>query len=324
MDYPQIVSCRICPRNCGVNRYTETGFCGAGSKLKINMAALHHGEEPPISGTRGSGTIFFSHCNLRCVFCQNYAISNEGWGYELGTEALAKLMLNLQAQQAHNINLVTPTHFSPQIADAIILAKAEGLLLPTIWNSSAYECTETLASLEGLVDIYLPDLKFAHGVYAGKYASAPDYPQIAMAAIKAMFTQSGTLRMDEHGIAKSGTILRLLVLPHKVGGVQASLHRLADELGTDISLSLMGQYYPAGKADEYPELKRGITEQEYKDVLDTAVELGFSNIYTQELSCSDAWTPAFVTDEEAKTAMKLGGEFRFPTAESEFGIPIIR
>ncbi len=299
MDFPQLQSCRICPRDCGVNRYAETGYCGATGNIKINMAALHHGEEPPISGTKGSGTIFFSHCNLLCVYCQNYTISTEGKGYELSCEDLAKLMLKLQEQQAHNINLVTPTHYSPQIAESLRIAKAAGLTLPIVWNSSGYESLDTLSSLEGLVDIYLPDLKYAHGIYAGKYSSAPDYPQIAFEAIKAMFKQSGALQIDSQGIATRGTIVRLLVLPYGLSGAQSSLIRLADELGTDISISLMGQFYPAGKADKYRELQRGITEEEYQAVVDTAIELGYKSVYVQELSCSDAWTPDFRDNNEA-------------------------
>ncbi|PKN72543.1 MAG: radical SAM protein [Candidatus Cloacimonetes bacterium HGW-Cloacimonetes-3] len=299
MDFPQLASCRICPRDCGVNRYTGTGFCGAGSNIKIDLAALHHGEEPPISGTKGSGTIFFSYCNLRCVFCQNYTISTGGKGYELSCEELAKLMLKLQEQQAHNINLVTPTHFSPQIAESLRIAKEAGLELPIVWNSSAYECLDTLESLDGLIDIYLPDLKYAHGIYAGKYSSAADYPQVALAAIKAMYKQSGTLQTDEQGFATRGTIVRLLVLPHGLSGAQTSLHRLAEELGTEITLSLMGQYYPAGKASLHKELQRGITEQEYQAVVDTAIQLGFTSVFVQELSCSDAWTPDFIGNNEA-------------------------
>ncbi|MDD2228448.1 MAG: hypothetical protein PHY48_03445 [Candidatus Cloacimonetes bacterium] len=299
MQYPQLVSCHICPRNCGINRYAETGFCGAGSGLKINLASLHHGEEPPISGSKGSGTIFFSHCNLRCVFCQNYSISSDGWGYESSALELAKMMLRLQEQQAHNINLVTPTHYSPQVIDAIKIAKDIGLTIPIVWNSSAYESLDTLESLAGLVDIYLPDLKYAYGVHAAKYSAAADYPRIALAAIKAMYAQSGNLQLDDSGIAKRGTIVRLLVMPNGLSGAQKSLLRLADEIGTEISISLMGQYYPAGKASEYNELNRGITMQEYQSVVDTAQELGFSNIFIQELSCSDIWTPKFGCDEDS-------------------------
>jgi putative pyruvate formate lyase activating enzyme len=159
--------------------------------VKINLATLHFGEEPPISGSKGSGTIFFSHCNLRCVFCQNYSISSDGWGSEASTLELAKLMLNLQTQQAHNINLVTPTHYSPQVAAALIMAKDMGLSIPIVWNSSAYESPQTLQRLAGLVDIYLPDLKYAYGIHAAKYSAAADYPAIAMAAIKEMYAQTG-------------------------------------------------------------------------------------------------------------------------------------
>ena len=170
--------CRICPRDCGVDRYISNGFCDAGADLRINLAQLHFGEEPVISGSRGSGTIFFTHCNLKCVFCQNYSISQEGFGSYCSPEDLSDLMLDLQQQGAHNINLVTPTHYSLLIGDALVLAKENGLKIPVVWNSNAYEKVETLAQMEGLVDIYLPDYKYSYAAYGKLYSSAPDYPEI--------------------------------------------------------------------------------------------------------------------------------------------------
>ena len=293
MSYSQMFSCNICPRNCGIKRTKNKGYCGVTDKLRINLATRHFGEEPCFSGTRGSGTIFFAGCNLRCVYCQNYEISTLCWGKDISVEELIRLMLKLQEEGAHNINLVTPTHFTLQLREAIIQAKEKGLTIPVLWNSSAYEKVETLQLLTGLVDIYLPDFKYAHKVYAQKYSSAPDYPAVAISAIKEMFSQVGLLELDEKGIAQKGLLLRMLVLPNKLAGCKENLYTLTEELGTELTLSLMGQYYPAGKAKNYKELTRGITLSEYFEVVDTAVELGFTKLYTQEISSSDTWTPNF-------------------------------
>ena len=293
MSYSQMLSCNICPRNCGIDRTKNKGYCGVTDKLRINLATRHFGEEPCFSGTRGSGTIFFAGCNLRCVYCQNYEISTLCWGKDISVEELIRLMLKLQEEGAHNINLVTPTHFTLQLREAIIQAKEKGLTIPVLWNSSAYEKVETLQLLTGLVDIYLPDFKYAHKVYAQKYSSAPDYPAVAISAIKEMFSQVGLLELDEKGIAQKGLLLRMLILPNKLAGCKENLYTLTEELGTELTLSLMGQYYPAGKAKNYKELTRGITLSEYFEVVDTAVELGFTKLYTQEISSSDTWTPNF-------------------------------
>ncbi|CAO81365.1 radical SAM protein [Candidatus Cloacimonas acidaminovorans] len=293
MSYSQMFSCNICPRNCGIDRTKNKGYCGVTDKLRINLATRHFGEEPCFSGTRGSGTIFFAGCNLRCVYCQNYEISTLCWGKDISVEELIRLMLKLQEEGAHNINLVTPTHFTLQLREAIIQAKEKGLTIPVLWNSSAYEKVETLQLLTGLVDIYLPDFKYAHKVYAQKYSAAPDYPAVAISAIKEMFSQVGLLKLDEKGIAQKGLLLRMLILPNKLAGCKENLYTLAEELGTELTLSLMGQYYPAGKAKNYKELTRGITLTEYFEVVDTAVELGFTKLYTQEISSSDTWTPNF-------------------------------
>ncbi len=293
MSYSQMFSCNICPRNCGIERAKNKGYCGVTDKLRINLATRHFGEEPCFSGTRGSGTIFFAGCNLRCVYCQNYEISTLCWGKDISVEELIRLMLKLQEEGAHNINLVTPTHFTLQLREAIIQAKEKGLTIPVLWNSSAYEKVETLQLLTGLVDIYLPDFKYAHKVYAQKYSAAPDYPAVAISAIKEMFSQVGLLELDEKGIAQKGLLLRMLVLPNKLAGCKENLYTLTEELGTELTLSLMGQYYPAGKAKNYKELTRGITLSEYFEVVDTAVELGFTKLYTQEISSSDTWTPNF-------------------------------
>lgn len=293
MPYQEMERCCICPRECGINRYQNTGFCGAGAEAEINLATLHHGEEPPISGTRGSGTIFFSHCNLRCVFCQNYQISSLGWGRAVSSSALADLMLELQAKGAHNINLVTPTHFSTQIGDALQQAKTRGLSLPVVWNSSAYEKVETLRNMQGLVDIWLPDYKYAHGIYARKYSQAVDYPQVAKAALQEMFAQSGHLQTDAQGLAQRGMLVRLLVLPHRLAGTMESLRMLAETFSTELNLSLMAQYYPAGKAGEYPELNRGLSAEEYAEAIAWVQDMGFENVWVQELKPTPQWTPEF-------------------------------
>ncbi len=242
--FPELYHCQICPRKCRINRYETTGYCGAGAKLKINLAQLHHGEEPVLSGAGGSGTIFLSYCNLKCVFCQNYQISCQGWGEEYSIESCARLMLQLQEQGAHNINLVTPSHYSLQLGEAIRAAKHGGLNIPIVWNSNAYEDPELLKQLAGLVDIYLPDLKFAHPVYSKKYSHAADYTQYAKLAIKEMFFQVGNLHVSNNGVAQGGLLIRHLVLPKGLAGTRELLHWIADELGTDVQLSLMAQYYP--------------------------------------------------------------------------------
>lgn len=295
-EYEQLLSCTICPRNCGVNRYKSTGFCGASAKLKLNLHTLHQGEEPCLSGTNGSGTIFFSWCNLRCVFCQNYSLSALGWGSELSESELATLMLNLQKQNAHNINLVTPTHYTLQIKTALTEARERGLSIPVIWNSGAYEKPELLRQLTGLVDIYLPDFKYGHGLYAAKYSQARDYPEVALEAIQEMYSQVGQLRLDALGLAEKGLLIRILVLPNGLNSGKKVLNMIAEHLGTGIQLSIMGQYYPAGDSELYPELQRGITKNEYDQVLNAALELGFNDIYTQELGSSQLWTPPFQGD----------------------------
>ena len=288
--------CHICPRNCGVDRYIANGFCDAGADLRINLAQLHFGEEPVISGNLGSGTIFFTHCNLKCVFCQNYSISQEGNGSYCSPEDLSDLMLDLQHQGAHNINLVTPTHYSLHIREALLRARENGLHIPIVWNSNAYETVETLAQMQGLVDIYLPDFKYSYAAYSKLYSSAPDYPEIALKAISEMKRQVGDLKLDEEGIATRGLIIRLLVLPNNIAGIQRSLDLIAQNLGPQTQISLMGQYYPTHKAFLFPELSRGISTTEYDKALDAIHAYGFTNVWTQEISCNDEWTPHFRTD----------------------------
>lgn len=291
--YQELTNCQICPRSCEINRYKEKGFCGADTNIKINLHQLHFGEEPVLSGTNGSGALFFSHCNLRCVFCQNYTISDLGWGRDITNDECVQILLELQRLSAHNINLVTPSHYSIQLIDVIKTAKQNGLSIPIVWNSNAYEDVEVLKSLEGLVDIYLPDLKYSESNNSIKYSQAPDYPAIARKAVAEMKRQVGQLKCNENGIAYKGLIIRLLVLPNNVAGVIDNLRWIADTLGEETYISLMAQYYPTWKADKYPEINRGIIQPEYNIVLQALEKLGFENGFIQELSCSNEWTPDF-------------------------------
>lgn len=301
--------CLICPRACGVNRHEKAGVCGTGATLRVALAQLHHGEEPVLSGTaspetgeaRGSGTIFFSGCNLRCVYCQNHDISmggpnGIGLGHDLTVDDLTAMMLELQLSGAHNINLVTPTHFTPLVRQALLLARANGLGLPVVWNSSAYETVETLRTLDGLVDIFLPDLRYMDSAAAARYSNAPDYPQAACAAILEMHRQVGQLVVEDGldgQLARRGLLIRLLVLPGNVGRTDLALDWIAANLGTDTCLSLMGQYYPAHRAGEFPEINRCLKPVEYKAVRRHMEKLGFANGFVQQVGGSAAFTPDF-------------------------------
>ena len=298
LQYPQLINCQVCPQNCGVNRYETTGYCKAGFNLKINLAQLHHGEEPVFSGSNGSGTIFFSYCNLRCVFCQNYSISHLGWGTYYNEEDCAQIMLKLQEAGAHNINLVSPTQYTPQLVKTITIARENGLSIPVLWNSNGYENVSTLQSLSGLVDIYLPDFKYAHSFYSKKYSSAKDYPEIAIRALEEMFRQVGHLQLDSEGIAKKGILVRHLVLPNHLSGTKKVLYILYEHFGTELALSLMAQYYPTGKANEFPELNRSLKKEEYEEAVETAEALGFKNLYLQKIYSSPEWTPDFQPHNE--------------------------
>ncbi len=285
--------CNICPRMCNVDRDQVVGYCKSGWDPIVNLAMPHYGEEPVISGKRGSGTIFFTYCNLRCVYCQNHKISQEGLGKPITVEQLAQTMLDLQAQGVHNINLVTPTHFSLKIRDAIVHAKDMGLKLPIVWNSSAYELKETLSQLEGLVDIFMPDFRYTNPDAARRFSDAANYPEVAMRAILEMFRQVGHLRMDDDGIAEKGVLIRLLVLPEDIGGIADALRWIEEQFGNRTFISLMSQYYPTHQALECPPLDRPLKMEEYRKVLDVVEELGMHNGYIQDLRPSSEWTPSF-------------------------------
>jgi putative pyruvate formate lyase activating enzyme len=275
-------SCRLCPRECKINRLrNEKGFCQAGVMPKIYAFHLHHGEEPPISGSRGSGTIFFTHCNSRCLYCQNYIFSQLARGREFTFEELAKVMLDLQRQGAHNINLVTPTHFIAQIITALQLAVSYGLKIPIVYNTMAYDSQEVLALLEGIVDIYLPDIRYGDNLAAEKYSSLPDYVKINQACIKEMYRQVGNLIL-ENGVAERGLIVRHLVLPNQLSQTRKVMEFLAKEISPDVAISLMSQYYPTYKAQTQPPLSRPINHEEWQQAVAAMAEFGLHNGWIQD------------------------------------------
>ena len=287
------MECRACPFECGVDRSQELGICRATDQFEISLAQLHHWEEPPISGTRGSGTIFFSHCNLRCRFCQNYGISQQGQGREVTPERLLAIMLELEQQGAHNVNLVSPTHYSDQLLPVLERARVK-LEVPIVWNSNGYEKVETIVRFEGLVQVYLPDLKYHSDELARACSSAPDYFRHASAAITEMKRQVGRNRYDEQGIIEKGLVIRHLVLPGHVEDSKRILTWIHDDLGPRTSVSLMAQYYPVHRAAELPGMNRRLSTEEYEDVRRRFDELGFEECFAQEpSSASRDYTPDF-------------------------------
>jgi putative pyruvate formate lyase activating enzyme len=287
-----MAGCRSCPRECGTDRFAGTGFCKSGAAARVSLHRLHFWEEPVISGARGSGTIFFSGCTMRCVYCQNFRISQEGRGTERTEEELSVMMLDLQRQGAHNVNLVTASHFTPQAAESIRMARDRGLTVPVVWNSNAYEKPDTLRLLEGLVDVYLPDFRYRDGNAAKRYSAAPDYPERAKEAIAEMFRQCGHLDVRD-GIAAKGLLVRLLVLPGMAESIRGILAWIRDALGAGTWVSLMGQYYPVYRSGDFPEIDRPVTTDEYERCLGYLEEFGFENGFTQEVgSCAD-YTPEF-------------------------------
>jgi putative pyruvate formate lyase activating enzyme len=279
-----LASCRLCPRACGANRLAgETGFCRAGLCARVAAVSIHHGEEPPISGSRGSGTVFFAHCNMTCLFCQNYPISQLGHGRSMDTETLAGELLKLQGKRAHNVNFVTPTPHVPQLVDAVRAAREKGFALPVVYNTNGYDSLEALALLDGVVDVYLPDAKYRSRELSEAVSGAPDYPGFNDAALAEMVRQVGFLATDADGIATRGVLVRHLVLPGRVEETVRVLERLKEVFGPDLPLSLMGQYFPAYRASETPGFERRLSEEEYEEAVDAAVELGLNNVFIQEI-----------------------------------------
>lgn len=276
-------NCTLCPRECGVNRLEgKLGFCKAGREVTLARAALHHWEEPCLSGGRGSGTVFFSHCTLQCVFCQNYEISTLGKGKTISTERLAEIYLELQAQGAHNINLVTPTHYVVQIIEALDLARERGLTLPVVYNSSGYEKVETIKMLEGYVDIYLPDFKYFKESYGTKYSKAPGYARYAKKALEEMVRQVGSPVFDEEGMLQKGVIIRHLMLPGLLFDSKHILEYVYQTYKNQVYISLMNQYTPLKHVENYPELNRPLHKVHYDYMVDYALELGVENGFIQE------------------------------------------
>ena len=276
--YEVFRNCRLCPRACGVNRLAgELGECRSTSRAKVSSAQAHFGEEPPLVGRRGSGTIFFSNCNLHCVFCQNSEISHDGEGGLVSDEALARLMIGLQQQGCHNINVVTPTHVVPNIVEALRAAIRLGLRVPLVYNCGGYESVEVLKLLDGIVDIYLPDFKYSDAATAEKYsAGAKDYPEVAAAALEEMHRQVGELVMDERGIALRGLMIRHLVLPSNLAGTDKFVQFVAAKLSRSTYVNIMAQYRPAHNSWSYPELTRRITPAEFRQAVTWAREAGLT------------------------------------------------
>lgn len=308
----QLTRCECCPRRCGVDRLAgKTGFCRVGGDIPLAHAGLHFGEEPPISGSRGSGTIFFAGCNLRCAFCQNWQISQEfdtRWNAPAGrvqsvhgvpappkslTPAeLADEMLRLQSEGAHNINFVSPSHMIFQMADAIQAARAKGLTIPVVYNSNGYDSVEALRQIRGLVDIYLPDMKYMDNAPGQKFSAVADYADVIPGVLREMLDQVGLLKIGDDGIAKRGLLVRHLVLPGQIENSKACLKFLA-ELNPEITVSIMSQYSPQYKACGIPELNRTLTAEEYDGITDYALELGLENAFIQTLESQETYLPDF-------------------------------
>ena len=271
----RLSECDICPRVCRVNRTTgEVGVCGAGRNAPVSSFGPHFGEEAPLVGVSGSGTVFFSGCNLRCVFCQNYEISHTVEGNGVPAERLAAIFLSIQRMGCHNLNLVTPTHVTPQILEALSLAVSGGLSIPVVYNCGGYESVDTLRELEGVVDIYMPDVKFLGTEPASRYCAAPDYPEVVRAALREMARQVGPLVIDRRGVAKRGLLVRHLVMPGEASTTRSVIDFLADGIGKDTYLNLMNQYRPCGRAPGFPEIGRRITSGEWREALDYARDRG--------------------------------------------------
>ncbi len=276
-----LTCCEICPRRCKIDRTRRAGFCGAGKKIRVALVSLHKWEEPCLVGENGAGTIFFSHCNLKCVYCQNFKISHEGYGAEISVGRLAEIFIEQQERGAANIELVTPTHYTPQICDAIDLAKTRGLLLPIVYNSNAYENLTTLDLLKNRVDIFLPDLKYFGEETAVNFSGAPNYFAVASAAIKKMFEIVGSAKFDAQGKMKSGVIVRHLVLPNFRHDAIKIVDWLHENFGDEIFISLMNQYTPVFRAGEFKKISRRLTTFEYDSVVDHAAKIGVKNCFIQ-------------------------------------------
>lgn len=287
--------CTLCPRLCQVNRnQNQLGFCQAGRNVKLARASLHVWEEPCISGINGSGTVFFSHCSLKCIFCQNYDISTKQFGKEISIDKLSEIFLSLQEKRAHNINLVTPTHYVPQIIEALKLAKQNGLSIPIVYNSSGYETKETIQMLNGLIDIYLPDMKYCDDKLAISYSKAPHYFEYAKKALDEMIKQVGIPEFDENGLLKKGVIVRHLMLPTHLEDSKNIIHYLYTTYHDDIIISIMNQYTPLKQVEHIKELNQTVKTNDYDELIDYAIDLGVTKAYIQEGKTQEAsFIPSF-------------------------------
>lgn len=288
-------NCRLCIRNCNINRNLgKVGHCNSTKDLIVAKAFLHLWEEPCISGKNGSGTVFFSNCNLKCVFCQNHTISHNGIGKRITTNRLSEIFLELQNKGANNINLVTPTHFVPQIIEAIDLAKENGLNLPILYNTNSYDSIETIKSLKGYIDVYLPDFKYFDDKYAIKYSKAPGYAENALSIIEEMISQVGTVRFNKHGIIEKGVIIRHLLLPGLLFDSKKVIDAIYTNFHDDVFISLMNQYIPMYKACNYPEINKPLNPKAYNSIINYALNLGVKNGFIQEEGTnSPSYVPAF-------------------------------
>ncbi|WP_050606256.1 radical SAM protein [Clostridium niameyense] len=280
-------NCTLCPRNCSVDRANgQMGFCNSTKNIKISRAALHHWEEPCISGRNGSGAVFFSNCNLQCVFCQNHKISHEGYGKEISIKDLSNIFIKLQREGAHNINLVTPTHYVPEIIEAIKLSKKYGLSIPILYNSNGYENIETIKMLEGYIDIYLPDFKYFNNKYSVKYSSCNNYFEHTSKAIEEMFNQVGTPVFNTEGIMQRGIIIRHLMLPGLLFDSKKVIDYIYSKFKDDVYISLMNQYTPLNNLSKYPELNKTLNPKHYDSMINYCLELGIKNAFIQESGTS--------------------------------------
>ena len=288
------LNCKLCPRACGADRTVSHGFCRESSVLRAARASLHMWEEPPLSGKTGSGTVFFSGCNLGCIFCQNHEIAHENKGKEISPERLAEIFLELQEKGAANINLVTAVHFVPHVIAALDRAKANGLSIPVVYNSSGYESVDTLRRLRGYIDVYLPDYKYRDSDLARRFSGAYDYPAVAEKAIEEMVSQVGECVFDENGMMKRGVIVRHLVLPKHTDDSMAVLEYLHSTYGDRIYISIMNQYTPVRKYEKYPELSRKLTTYEYEKVVKFAQKIGIRNGFLQSgEAAKESFIPSF-------------------------------
>ena len=289
-------NCMLCPRKCGINRYEKIGVCGANNKIKVAYYSLHMWEEPPISGKNGSGTIFFSNCNLKCVYCQNKKISLDGYGKYISMKRLKEIMLELQEKKVHNINLVTPTQYVPQIASVLKRIKNKELNIPVVYNTSSYENIGTLMMMKGLVDIYLADLRYYDDKLGEKYSLCKDYFETATMAIDEMYRQVGGILLDSDGMIKRGLVVRVLILPGHVEDAKNIIKYLYKTYKDEIFISIMNQYTPVNKC-KFDNLNRKVSDDEYDDVVNYAIDLGVTNAFVQEgEAASESFIPEFNKD----------------------------